>query len=493
MSGFSGIISINGASKIEDKLFVDATYGDDSIAERENPGKPYKTITAALVDYTEGDIMIISGDFTITSSIELPAGVTTFVLYWTEGSSLTGDITDQLIKTNNSGQNFEIHGRGVFRNNTVSGTSSSRVFGGSVEIFGAKSISTYEGVIVELTEWKNIRNVEEFYSEAGGAYLNVGDNSQHDGISGGFIENVLFGKKDSPGFFLNGISISSSPVSIEKVTFNNVKVVCESAAGTACLLFTTGNGNKHCVFNNSSFIGNDRQRVITSSSVNNAHFNNCYFESNDDLFGVNVSGSVSLSFTDCSFKANGTGSPFSYLSSGKLEFFGVNKIQNVTGSYTMSGSIEESIINHGVIYGNKVTQPQGVQVWVFEDVPNPPNTGNTYVIEANDTTSITYTVLGSDTTDQDVYDGLVAAWEAEALASPLGDFAKFSVAVVGAGSPYELRATAIDPDDNYDLVAGETFVFDSTLIPVTVTAPTSTTGISFIGGKYIVDENLIVL
>jgi len=112
MGGFGGNISVSG-SKYENKVFVDATYGDDVTGERENPSKPYKTILKAVTEALSDDVVIINGDHVITSTIVLPLPNTFYVLEFLEGSSLTGDFLGALISTSNGTQNYEIHG--IFR------------------------------------------------------------------------------------------------------------------------------------------------------------------------------------------------------------------------------------------------------------------------------------------------------------------------------------------------------------------------------------------
>ena len=494
--GFRSVLSLGGESVlVENKVFVDATYGDDATAERENPNKPYLTIPAALVDYLEGDIMVLNGDFVSLVSIGLPWAdtfVNHFVMEWLEGSSLTVDLTDTLFKTTIAAQTYEIHGRGVFRNDTVTSTGSTRVFGGKVEIFGAKSISSGAGSLVDGGGWKNIRNVEEFYTEQN-TIMSVFINPLHDGSQGGFIENVHFGKLGHDGYSTNSIVTSTAGLAVDQILYiNNCTMTNSSTFGLSVLLIGNGNNFFKVKVKDSRFIGNDRQRVIFNQVGALADFTNCYFENNADLPSISTGGTSVTHMTDCSFKGNGVGAQTSTTADAELHFHGTNRMQNVSGPWTMIGITEDDYYNTGVLMLNKPPINPALQYWNFTGISEPPNVGDQFTITANDGNFITATVLALDT-QNDILERLRLAWIAKGEEALPNDFTHFTPQVVGAIGLQWLRGLVTDVDYAYDLEEGEAWTWSTTgAEPINTPSALNNTGVSIIGGEVNIDANLIV-
>jgi len=482
-------MSLNGnlriSTKVENKVFVDATYGDDVTGERENPSKPYKTILKAVTEALSDDIVIINGDHVITSTIILPLPNTFYVLEFLEGSSLTGDFLGALISTSNGTQNYEIHGRGVFRNPYTLSPSNAqaRVFstngGGTFEIFGAKSISCFSGRTVSDNDWLNIKNVDEIYSE-GYFHFITGFNSQRDGITYGFVENCKFGNPaGTRGTYAQTFSND------QIVVFNNCEFTGGSGSGVALGLIGGAN-NSEFYFNNCRIIATNigGRAVWNIVGENKSYFTDCviYSESSN---GLQITSSSYVRVTDCKIKAGAFG--VVRLGSAVVEFDGVNRIE-AGASTSVTSTIEFPSRVNGTLKANKPYQSPDTQVWNFLDVDLNPVLGDIYTVTANDGTEITYTVIAADTS-LEVYNGLVAASVVKGSES-INDFTHFTFNLVGV-SPWSMVAVANESDYNYDLNGGETFAFTcSGADVVNIGAPTSTGGFATLGGDVLVDENL---
>lgn len=494
MSGFRSILFSGGdsAALVENTVFVDAAYGDDVTAERENPSKPFLTIPAALAVYLEGDVMILNGDFVSLVSIGLPNPVVHFVMEWLEGSSLTADISDSLFKTTIAAQSYEIHGHGTFRNDNAFVSGSTRCFGGRVEIFGAKSISTFRGGVFSGGGWRNIRNVEEIYTESGTA-VSVFPNVEHDGITGGFIENVHFGKIGHAGFPMNAIVTSMAPLLANQyLTLNNVQAVGSSLSGLSVFLIGNGSAFFKVKAKNCRFIGNTRQRVVNIQTTNQASFHDCYFESNADLTGVSANGTVVAHFTDCSFKSGANATTILVTADAQIYFHGTNQHETVTGTKTLGGVTEDDYYNTGVLLLNKAPQNAGLQFWEFLNISEPPTVGDSFTITANDGNSITEIVLLGDTQNL-ILARLRDTWIAKGEEPLENDFTHFTPSVVGIIGTQKLRGIAIDVDFNYDLEENEAWTWSTTgLDPINVPTALNSTGASIVGGEVNIDANLTV-
>lgn len=490
--GFDGYIQLSADVFVDNRIFVDAEFGDDASGERENKTKPFATIDAALAVYQSGDTVEVHGDHTITSSITIPAD-TRVIFEFAEGSSVTGDLTDQLIDTANSNASYQINGNGTFRNDTTVATGQVRVFGGDVEILGARSISTGIGSI--CNNWRNIKNVPEFYSESGTAVF-VLTNAEHDGQTQGVIENVYFGKVGGPGYPMVSILTSTSTaVSRQDLLCRNCTFVGESATALGTLNFANANGNMFMNFEGCNLISLDRQRcAIYSGNQNHIVFKNCYLEANADLGVINVAGDNKTIFRDCAFKNNSTSSTFGAVNSAKVappEFHGVNRMET-QGTISVSSNSEVKIQNHGVIIANTGPVFCNSQIWEATGVVEPPTVGDIFRITANDGTFVEYTVQGGDT-ESDVYDGLVAACLVE-KAKQINDFAFWNYIRLGVG-PYRIRMTAINADHNYNVSIGQTWSVSVTVgsdpFALINSDPSPQTAcFVMVGGEFIIQDTL---
>ncbi len=443
--------------------------------------------------YVDGDVLIIrAGTHSLASQVLIPLPIKICVMLFEEGAVIQGAVDAALIGlTNISTQFMEIHGRGTFRNNSPTVTGSSRIFNGPVEIFGAKSISTLQGTVLGGGQWRNIRNVDEFYNDQG-SILSVFDNPLHDSITAGFVENVTLGKVGVNNVSTNGIVLNSSPASIQRVSFNNVKVVGESLIGTACILSSTGNGNLRVTMKNCRFIGLSRQRVVTSSGDNYVEFENCYFENNADLAGVNIGNNSKYKFIDCSFKSNGGAAPIANAPNADLtppEFYGVNTIE-ANGSTSIVSRQQVKCPNYGVIVSNKPPQAVATQLWDLYGVSVTPTPGDDFTVIANDGTTVTYQVQGGDS-QLDVVTNLRDACIAKGNEGG-NDFSDWNFTVVGGIGAFGLRIFTSNSDFNYSTNEGEVWTWSTTgTDPIVQPAAPINGGFSMVGGNYNIDDNLI--
>ncbi len=488
--GFDGYMNLGSDLLVDNKIFIDADHGNDTTAERENASKPFATLQAAVNAYQEGDEMIIAGDHVLTASVVLPVSASVFKFNFTIGSSLVADLAAALIAVTNNTQLIEIHGSGTFRNNSSTVTGSARVFSGPVEIFGAKSISTLQGTVLGGGQWRNIRNVEEFYNDQG-SILSVFDNPQHDSLNAGFVENVTLGKIGVNNVSTNGLVLNALPASIQRVTFNNVKIIGESLIGTACLLSSTGNGNLRLTMNNCRFIGLSRQRVITSGGDNYVEFNNCYFECNADLAGVNIGNGSKYTFTDCSFKSNGGAAPIIMSANAEIDppqFHGVNTVE-AFGSFSILSRQQVKCPNYGVIASNKPPQTIGTQLWDLYGVSNTPTPGDVFTVLADDGTTASYTVQIGDS-QLVVCTGIRDACIAKGNEGN-NDFENWTFIVIGSLGNFGVRITNTDTDYNYSTEEGEVWTWSTTgADPIVQPAVPVNVGFVIVGGEYKIDDTL---
>jgi len=481
--GFRG--NIAAQDKVSNTLFVDATYGDDNTGERENKLFPYQTIQAAVNDAVDGDEIVVSGSFTTVAEILVNNKRVRF--NFLKGSSIECTAPVNMFRTLGGGGFIEIHGRGEFYNSNATPTGAVRVFNAACEIFGAREIRSENGALVG-GGWLNIRNVDFMWST--GQTIYVFNNPAHDGVTGGVIENVNIGSRDTP--ITVGISASTVGATDQQLVLKNVNVVGESVIGTACLQSSTGAENLTWKAFNCQFIALDRQRVTTFGVNGRFEFTDCYFEQNADLAGITITTGQTWKFTDCRIKGNGTQVLiFNNNSTGKCYFFGINQIENVLGSVTMSGQLDRNYDNYGTLLMNKPTQSAATQYWDFTGIAEPPTVGDVFTITANDGETASYTVQLGDT-EFDVWTGLSNAIAVKAAELPENDFANWSVQIFGV-SPYTMRLRTVDPDDNYDIAEGESWTFSTTGgDPINTPVSANNGGVAINGGQVIVDENLIV-
>ena len=481
--GFTGNIPGGGDVIHNGLIYVDSTNGDDATGERNFVNKPFQTIAAAYAVYQEGDIIrVLPGTYNVTTTLVL--SVFDEVHFdFEEGAIMTGDVSGPLFSTATTTLVYFIHGRGEFRNDSPSRGAGAGITGGRVWIKGAKKISCLTGTLFGTSNgWLNIENVDDMYAEALIAAINFTNNTQHEIPEYGIIRNC---KKIGDLAYPIAMSIQSQ---IQDATLQVEQ--CNFYGSAVNYVLSAQNANNQCRFTSCNFVnaGNFRAALVQGFNV---QFNDCHFQnegnSTDTVFvGVN---DYAPTFESCTFRNNGT---FFCIRTNEAAFFSGSNKMFTTGASCASGFLTAENRIDGTVYVNDSAQPNPVQTWLFQLNTTPPTVGEIYTIDDPDSVaSINYTVLGGDTRD-DVVNGLLAAWTAEAISDPSGFFAKFNntTAILGP-VVWRLQVSSIDPDDNLDPDNG--FVSSTNGTDAFITILVNQSVFAFKGnGKFLVEENLTV-
>jgi len=463
------------------------------VGAKANRAKPYslKYPYASIQDcfdlaYVDGDIIFIhSGSYNEEDILfTVKGGAVSHVdLVFEEGAIITASTVNTEM-FNSTGVTYSVYGRGEFIHDNAGNGNVTTVFqtGTACYIYGAKRIYSETGVPlgVRTSRVENVDIVESGNNYA--MWMTVASNPLRNGRDKGVFRNTYF-----KGFY--AVSVQN-PVS-ESVLFENCHF--ESFSN---YIITNLLADSRATFNNCTFKGTSAtaRGLLIGGYLT---FNNCKIESaGAGLETILISPSPvtdrnnpRIIFNNCDIKNIGTGP--CVRSTYPAIFNGLNKIQAVNNVvYGPVRGLEEAenIIN-GTVVVNTLPLSDSVQTWRFFDYEDPPTVGETYTINSPEGGSISYIVQVADTVD-DVIDGLIAAWQAEAIADPDGQFAKYNDLTPFYVSG-NFQAAALDPLDNFDGENGFTVstsgtdTFDVTYI--------GTEGFGWKGfGKFVVNDDLLI-
>ena len=470
------------------RIYVDPAYGDDTAGQKYREDKPFATIQAAADVFSDGDIIEVNGVITLDDTVTFGNNGTNFILHFVDGCTVETNFNAvKPMFTTIGAQNYEIHGRGSFNNGYLPspGNNGPRVFsmgtGGTFEIFGAKSISSFGGVPINASGWLNMRNVDEIFSLNSISFI-TGFRSDRDGVKYGFIENCTFKRPNDLGVtYLQAIG------SGQKIIINDCKFIGGGGAG-ATIVCTNNVGNL------STFELN-RCRIQSSGAARGVWFttgeatytfNDCHIETETQV-GVLVGGDCTVNFRDC--KVISQTLCFQYaVDNPTISFHGTNTMITTAAGWVV-GPASNKVRNTGVILSNKRPGFLGSQIWRVTGFTTTPVPGDDYSVIAEDGTVATYTVLGGDTKG-DLVNGLRDACIAKGQETN-NDMTDWIFTTVGAVGSEQLQILASSPDYNYDLDEGEEWDASTTGVDVLTTSIIGgTAGFTMVGGQFLIDANL---
>lgn len=471
--------------------------GDDLRAKQYSPRRPFKTIQACLDNvYEDGDIIVVwpgeydEEDVTITAS----ATITDVHIYYMENAIINLSTDDTKYITPSGSVNYHIHGRGQFNHSgSFAGASDVAIFeaaSGTSTFFihGAKSIICDDGYPFS-NRWGNIENVDLIWAKDDAS---IGINTttvvnpfkSRNGRDTGIIRNIkecIAGSK----------AITVNTASTESIRIEN----CNFTGGPNAIYAGQSNTTDARVKWINCTFRNDNERAFYCQGY--MRFFDCKFQNDSATLPavwvddpVNPQTNPRPLFYNCDIK--NVGGSIGILNQGAARFSGLCRIYGEQQPYhAVRGFVETENVIDGTVEVNNTTQSAQLQVWIFNLLTTPPTVGEIYTITAPDTSSISYTVLGGDTRT-DVNDGLVAAWLAEQIAEPTGDFAKFTPVAINGPTLWRIFATAVNADDN--LNPANTFVpTTSGTDSFTLNATPLTEGWAWKGsGKFIVNDDLFI-